>query len=134
MVDSWVLYFSSYKNNGNKHLSVWKEEDRFCRLFYVLCQAKDAFYRISKTPVTYSVYLRLIFKTNQAMTTKTFIRLMFLLMIVTSCLLLFAASEKKTAAQTEECPAAKERMDEKQVQGDMVIWESISQHLLSTIQ
>jgi hypothetical protein len=68
------------------------------------------------------------------MTAKTFIRFMFLLIIITSCLLLFAAPEKKTAIQAEECPAGREKMDEKQARGDMMIWESISQHLISTIQ
>ena len=68
------------------------------------------------------------------MTAKTFIRLMFLLIIVTSCLLLFAAPDKKTALQAEECPASREKMEEKRARSDMMIWESISQHLISTIQ
>jgi hypothetical protein len=68
------------------------------------------------------------------MTSKTFIRLMCLLMIVTSFLLLFASSDKKTTVQPEEAAANREKIDEKQIPGDMMIWESISQHLLSTVQ
>jgi hypothetical protein len=85
-------------------------------------------------PVTFSLYLRLIIQNYKVMTTKTFIRLMFLLLVATSGLLLFAASDKKTASQTEErSPACKEKTDDNQVQGDMMIWESISHHLLSTV-
>jgi hypothetical protein len=68
------------------------------------------------------------------MTTKTFIRLMLLLFIVASWFMVFAASEKKTTVHTEECAASQEKMAEKQVQGGTMIWESISQHLISTIQ
>ncbi len=68
------------------------------------------------------------------MTVRTFIRLMLLLIVISSCLLLFAASDKKTATQAEECPANQEKTGNKQVQSDVMIWESISQHLLSSIQ
>ena len=72
------------------------------------------------------------------MTTKTFIRLMFLLIVATSALLMATASDKpgKTASsQAEECCAGKERMnDNSQASGEMVIWESLSRHLLSSTQ
>jgi hypothetical protein len=68
------------------------------------------------------------------MTSKTFIRLMFLLMVATSGLLLFATPGKKPVSQNAECPAAKEKQDDNQAMGDMMIWESVSRHLISSTQ
>lgn len=72
------------------------------------------------------------------MTTNTFIRLMFLLILVTSALLMGTVSDKpgKTAgSKTEECCAGKEKMDDNnQASGELMIWESLSRNLLTTPQ
>jgi hypothetical protein len=67
------------------------------------------------------------------MTTKTFIRLMFLLFSLSISVMLFSASDKKTVANNnEECPSAKEKCNNKRAGGDVMIWESISNHLLNS--
>ena len=68
------------------------------------------------------------------MTSKTFIRLMFVLIVATSGLLLFASS-KTTDNKTQECPLSKEKQECNQAaKGDLMIWESLSRHLLTAIQ
>ena len=72
------------------------------------------------------------------MTTKTFIRLMFLLIVATSALLMATASDKPgkmAGSQAEECCAGKEKMDDNnQATGEIMIWDSFSRNLLSSTQ
>lgn len=64
------------------------------------------------------------------MTSRTFIRLMLLVIIAATSLMLLSGIHKKPTA-SEDCPALKEKNDDTQVQGDGMIWESVSRHLLT---
>jgi hypothetical protein len=68
------------------------------------------------------------------MTSKTFIRLMLVLSIITVGMLLMANSGKTVCQQAKECPAKQEKQDNIQASGGLMIWESVSQHLLSAVQ
>ncbi|MEO5682873.1 MAG: hypothetical protein ABIQ88_09540 [Chitinophagaceae bacterium] len=68
------------------------------------------------------------------MSAKTFVRLMLLLMVFTTGLMVFGADDKKVA-QKDECPAGNVCTDDIQAQAaDVMIWESVSRHLLSVVQ
>jgi hypothetical protein len=69
------------------------------------------------------------------MRARTFISLMFLLLVFTTCLLVFAAPRKQEA-QKKECPAGGNCNDDNQVQSadGSLILESVSRHLLSVVQ
>jgi hypothetical protein len=69
------------------------------------------------------------------MKARTFISLMFLLLVFTAVLLAFSAPGKQQA-QTKECPAGTSDNDNKQLQAadGSMIWESVSRHLLSAVQ
>ena len=64
------------------------------------------------------------------MNSRTFIRLMLLAIIAATSFMLLSNASKKTAS-TEECPASREKSKEPQAQGDGMIWESVSRHLLT---
>lgn len=64
------------------------------------------------------------------MNSRTFIRLMLLVIITATSFMLLSNASKKTAAG-EECPAAREKSKDPQAQGDGMIWESVSRHLLT---
>jgi hypothetical protein len=55
---------------------------------------------------------------------------MLLVIIAATSFMLLSNASKKTTA-TGECPASREKSKEPQVQGDGMIWESVSRHLLT---
>lgn len=67
---------------------------------------------------------------------RTFIRLLFVMVVATIGLLVFAAASSKTAQSNKECSANPEKctLKEDKTQGDFIIWESLSRTVLSAVQ
>ncbi len=61
-----------------------------------------------------------------------FIRLMFLILAVVFSALLFSAPQKTQAASESCTEEREEKCDDKKIQTDMILWESIGRHLLSS--
>jgi uncharacterized membrane protein len=61
-----------------------------------------------------------------------FIRLLFLIIAVVFSALLFSAPQKREAASESCTEESKEKCDDKKVQTDLLLWESIGRHLLSS--
>lgn len=68
------------------------------------------------------------------MNSKTFIRLMILVVAMTGSIMLLSASYTKKNKDTnkQECPSGKESCDDTRTQGDIMLWESITRHLMTT--
>jgi hypothetical protein len=69
------------------------------------------------------------------MRVRTFISLMFLLVVFTTALLVFSAPAKQPA-QNKGCPACTTNNNDTQMQAadGTLLWESVSRHLLSAVQ
>lgn len=67
---------------------------------------------------------------------KTFIRLVFVMLVATMGLLVVAASNKRMVSGTKECSNTEEKCTEKanKKQGDFIILESFSRTILSIVQ
>lgn len=66
---------------------------------------------------------------------KTFIRLLFVMMVFSIGLLVVAASNKKATPINTECTASEEKCAESQkIQDEFRIWESVSRSVLSAVQ
>jgi len=59
---------------------------------------------------------------------------MLVLIIITAGMLLMSNSGKTVCVQAKECPSANQKQDKNQASNDIMIWESVSQHLLSAVQ
>ena len=66
------------------------------------------------------------------MSARMFVALMFLLMVFTAGLFVFATPVQKNT-ENNECPAGAVCNDDAQA-ADGLIWESVSRHLLNVIQ
>jgi|ADGO01.1.fsa_nt_gi hypothetical protein len=66
---------------------------------------------------------------------RTFIRLAFVLMVLTAGILVFAAADNKLAQQRKECSANTEKCEsqDENSHGDFIIWESVSRTILSAV-
>jgi uncharacterized membrane protein len=67
---------------------------------------------------------------------KTFIRLMFVMLVATLGILVVAAANNKVVRANKECAATEEKCagKEDKGQGDFIIWESLSRTVLSAVQ
>ena len=66
---------------------------------------------------------------------KTFIRLVFVMLVATMGLMVVAAANKKSQQATKECTNSLEKCPAaKESQGDFIIWESLSRTVLSAVQ
>lgn len=62
-----------------------------------------------------------------------FIRLLLIGIAVVFSALVFSAPDKKNVSNSESCTEeSKEKCDDKKTQSDMMLWESIGRHLLSS--
>ena len=67
---------------------------------------------------------------------KTFIRLIFVMLVATVGILVVAAANNKVVQANKECAATEEKCTNKddKGQGDFIIWESLSRTVLSAVQ
>ena len=67
---------------------------------------------------------------------KTFIRLLFVMLVATVGMLVLAAANRKVVQANKECTASEEKCTSKDDKGqsDFVIWESLSRTVLSAVE
>jgi hypothetical protein len=61
---------------------------------------------------------------------KKTLRVLVLLLGIGACLA-FYAGHGKAPQPASDCPAGSPKCDENKIQGEMMIWESVSRHLLA---
>ncbi len=69
------------------------------------------------------------------MTGKTFIRFMALVIVLTAGIMMFSASGSNNGSSAkEECTAGKDNCDEKKAQSELLLLESLTDHLFGATQ
>jgi hypothetical protein len=68
------------------------------------------------------------------MTNKPYFRLLILAVVLLGAAIMLGASTTKLVNEEAECPVNKENCDENKAQGaDMMPWESVTRHLISSV-
>ncbi|HEY8971196.1 MAG TPA: hypothetical protein VIM64_18960 [Puia sp.] len=65
------------------------------------------------------------------MKTKTYIRLLLIVLVASTSLILFSYSHKKTDPNVERSTECGDKGCEKKTQSDFILWESLTRNLLS---
>jgi hypothetical protein len=65
------------------------------------------------------------------MRSKTYIRLLLVLLVTAASLILFSYSQKKTDPATERSTECGGKSCEKKTQSEFILWESLTRNLLS---
>ena len=67
---------------------------------------------------------------------KTFVRLVFVMLVATAGMLVVTAANKKVIENNKECDSTEEKcaLQEEKDKGDFIIWESLGRSVFSAVQ